>query len=67
MDILHIYNAQLNCQIVTKAVTIAVTMAVTMAYYCFVLCQEVLVSFWIINCRIFGSRAKQANKSVKLE
>ena len=55
MDILHIYNAQLNCQIVTKAVTIAVTMAVTMAYYCFVLCQEVLVSFWIINCRIFGS------------
>ena len=67
MDILHIYNAQLNCQIVTIAVTIAVTMAVTMAYYCFVLCQEVLVSFWIINCRIFGSRAKQANKSVKLE
>ena len=59
MDILHIYNAQLNCQIVTIAVTIA--------YYCFVLCQEVLVSFWIINCRIFGSRAKQANKSVKLE
>ena len=67
MDILHIYNAQLNCQIVTKAVTIAVTSAFTMAYYCFVHCQEVLVSFWIINCRIFGSRAKQANKSVKLE